>query len=302
MTNFLIIEHDKQSAQNLLKLLRILGYCIDGIFGSAELALSHIKTSRPDIVLLNKNLSANLEAVKLAAYLKRKVNIPSVYLVHESDKETVHDIQSDGILGILHKPFLLETLQTEIKKVLSKLSAPKSISINSVDYPKFTGILDACSAHVTQIHPKNISKQYLFSGNHHETVLVVEDENAVRHITQRILTSLGYRTIMNSNGKAALQTILEMNGCIDLIILDMKLPEMDGFEFYCELQVINPKVPVLFVSGYDIKTESIKLRHSGIHASRFLQKPYNKEALRQKLDEMLHHSKIRDSQRVSPHR
>ncbi len=117
-----------------------------------------------------------------------------------------------------------------------------------------------------------------------ETILVVEDEDGVRRLTQRILTRAGYNVIEAVGGAAALTAWEANEGEIDLLLTDVVMPGMSGKELADRLGV----VPV-FMSGY---TDDVMLRH-GVEAGqpRLVQKPFDAEtllaAVRAALDEGL---------------
>jgi PAS domain S-box-containing protein len=105
-----------------------------------------------------------------------------------------------------------------------------------------------------------------------ETILVAEDEDAVRRLTQRILTRAGYTVIEAVGGAAALAAWEANEGGIDLLLTDVVMPGMSGKELADRLGV----VPV-FMSGY---TDDVMLRH-GVEAGqpRLVQKPFDAETL-----------------------
>jgi PAS domain S-box-containing protein len=110
-----------------------------------------------------------------------------------------------------------------------------------------------------------------------ETVLVVEDEPAVRRVTLRMLQSMGYSVIEAHNGAAALQTISEASAPVDLVVTDMVMPEMSGAEMVSTLHLTQPNLRVLFLSGYAEEALSHNGRlEVGLH---FLQKPFSRADL-----------------------
>jgi PAS domain S-box-containing protein len=118
-----------------------------------------------------------------------------------------------------------------------------------------------------------------------ETVLVVEDEEAVRTLACRVLGHQGYQVIEARHGREALG-LLEANAPpIDLVLTDVVMPEMGGLELARRLDSVLPGVPVMYMSGY---TESDKLQ-PGIRESAlpFLQKPFSAESLAVRVREVL---------------
>jgi signal transduction histidine kinase/ActR/RegA family two-component response regulator len=117
-----------------------------------------------------------------------------------------------------------------------------------------------------------------------ETVLVVEDEAAVRRAVQRNLERLGYRVLAASDGEDALR-IAEPLGGVDLLLSDVVMPGIDGPELACRLRERWPDLPVLFVTGYSAD----RLARSGAVGphDRVLEKPYQLEELARTLRRML---------------
>ncbi|MBE7473522.1 MAG: hybrid sensor histidine kinase/response regulator [Anaerolineae bacterium] len=118
-----------------------------------------------------------------------------------------------------------------------------------------------------------------------ETVLLVEDEGAVRHFVGRVLRRLGYTVLEATNGEEALQVAAEYEGMIHLLLTDMVMPQMGGKVLADRLQPRQPGLKVLFVSGY---TDS-GIVHQGVLEAgiAFLQKPFSPEQLARKVREVL---------------
>ena len=82
------------------------------------------------------------------------------------------------------------------------------------------------------------------------TILLVEDEDAVRTFAARALATRGYEVLQAESGEVALEVVKEHDGRIDLIVSDVVMPNMDGPTMARELKTILPGVPIIFVSGY----------------------------------------------------
>jgi signal transduction histidine kinase/ActR/RegA family two-component response regulator len=117
-----------------------------------------------------------------------------------------------------------------------------------------------------------------------ETLLVVEDEAAVRRAVQRNLERLGYRVIAACDGEDALR-LIESHGEVDLLLSDVVMPGIDGPELACRLREKWRDLPVLFVTGYSAD----RLARSGAVGphDRVLEKPYQLEELTRTLRQML---------------
>ena len=108
-------------------------------------------------------------------------------------------------------------------------------------------------------------------------VLVIDDDAFVREAVIDILEYEKIPLLTAVSGEAGIAIYRKQMEKIDLILLDMSMPGMDGAETYCELQKINPSVPVLLSSGYaDQEIHSCFPKNSILG---FLQKPYDLEDL-----------------------
>ncbi|MBU0705579.1 MAG: response regulator, partial [Chloroflexi bacterium] len=108
------------------------------------------------------------------------------------------------------------------------------------------------------------------------TVLVVEDEPAVRKLAVRILQQQGYRVLDAADGLEALQVSSEHQGPIDLLLTDVVMPRLNGKELADQLQVLRPETRVLFMSGY---SDHILTRYQARDDIAFLAKPFTLETL-----------------------
>ncbi len=84
----------------------------------------------------------------------------------------------------------------------------------------------------------------------HGTILLVEDEEAVRAFAARALASRGYTVLQAASGLEALHIVEEQGGKIDLVVSDVMMPEMDGPRMFAELRKRGVTARVIFVSGY----------------------------------------------------
>jgi CheY-like chemotaxis protein len=119
-----------------------------------------------------------------------------------------------------------------------------------------------------------------------ETILVLEDDVSVRHISVRVLRSLGYEVMEAANGDDA-KHLASANSPrkIHLLLTDMVMPQMSGRHFADWLRVTNPETRVLFISGY--LEESLHPGDRRHHEMFFLQKPFDSEQLAGKVREVL---------------
>ncbi len=113
------------------------------------------------------------------------------------------------------------------------------------------------------------------------TILLIEDEAVVARTMTMILERAGNRVIACETGQKAIDQYQDHWQEIDLIILDIILPDITGYETFKALKTINPKLRVLLSSGYSIAGEAKKILDEG--AADFIQKPYSASVLMQKI-------------------
>jgi two-component system, cell cycle sensor histidine kinase and response regulator CckA len=118
----------------------------------------------------------------------------------------------------------------------------------------------------------------------HGTILLVEDEEGLRALNARGLTSRGYTVLEASNGVEAIE-VLEKQGDVDLVVSDVVMPEMDGPTLLKELRRRNPNVKVIFVSGY--AEEAFQKNLSEHEQYEFLAKPFTLKQLVSKVKETM---------------
>ena len=109
-----------------------------------------------------------------------------------------------------------------------------------------------------------------------ETILLVEDEAAVRTLAKKILSQKGYRVLEASDGAIALRLAAAHVGEIDLVLTDVAMPNLGGRGMVEELRELSPGIRVLFMSGYP-KEEVFPDKGSANHP--YLQKPFTGETL-----------------------
>lgn len=109
------------------------------------------------------------------------------------------------------------------------------------------------------------------------TVLLVEDEDAVRSFAARALGQRGYKVFEAGTGAEALEVFQEQNGEVDLVVSDVVMPEMDGPTLMKELRATHPDLKIIFMSGY--AEDAFKRNLDENEAFMFLQKPFDLKSL-----------------------
>ena len=140
--------------------------------------------------------------------------------------------------------------------------------------------LPACEEGVT---PNKNSYKEILKGQ--ETILIVDDEKMIIEIGKKMLIKMGYRPLMATSGQEAIEVHRENIDKIDLIILDMIMPDMNGQEAFDNLKKLNPSVKVLLSSGYSLNDQAQRILDSGCRG--FIQKPFDAIKLSQKIRKII---------------
>ena len=118
-----------------------------------------------------------------------------------------------------------------------------------------------------------------------ETLLLVDDEDMIVDVGCGIIEKLGYKSLTAKSGEEAIGVYKKNHDKIDLVIIDMIMPDMGGGETYDKLKEINPDVKVLLSSGYSINGQATEILDRGCNG--FIQKPFNMADLSKKIREIL---------------
>ncbi len=112
-------------------------------------------------------------------------------------------------------------------------------------------------------------------------VLIVDDEESVRLVAEEMLRRIGFRTLRAASGTEGLKLFRQHADEIDMVLLDLTMPDMDGHEVFEKLREMRHDVKVVLSSGYS-EQEAIH-RFAGMKLAGFIQKPYQLQMLRDKV-------------------
>ncbi len=118
-----------------------------------------------------------------------------------------------------------------------------------------------------------------------KSVLLVDDEEVLRMVGERVLRRLGCQVLTATNGQEALELFRKHHDRIDGVVMDVVMPKMDGVEAFRAMRAIDPSVPILLASGHSFRDLHAELTGEGL--SGFIQKPYRTDTLRQALSRAL---------------
>ncbi len=113
-----------------------------------------------------------------------------------------------------------------------------------------------------------------------ETILIVEDEPAVRQLFAMALTRAGYKVLEARNGQEAMKMFDEYSGTIDLLLTDMRMPYMNGADLTKKLRAQRDDLKMICMSGYSVADGSAAARD-------FLTKPFSRDEMLKKVREVL---------------
>ncbi len=134
-----------------------------------------------------------------------------------------------------------------------------------------------------EAHEPRVEKSELISGS--ECVLLVDDEPMILDVGKAMLEALGYRVLTALDGARALDLLADRKEKIDLIILDLIMPGMNGEQTFDKLRKIVPQVPVLLSSGYSVSGQVSDILSKKCNG--FMQKPFNISELSGKIRKIL---------------
>jgi two-component system cell cycle sensor histidine kinase/response regulator CckA len=118
-----------------------------------------------------------------------------------------------------------------------------------------------------------------------ETILLVEDQPEVRSLTREMLAACGYEVLEAPDGAAALELFRERGDAVALLLTDIVMPGMDGYQLAAHLRALRPSLKVLYTSGYI--DEATASGEAGGPNAQLLHKPFTKDSLSQRVRQAL---------------
>ena len=116
-------------------------------------------------------------------------------------------------------------------------------------------------------------------------MLLVDDEEVILEVGKDLLEAMGYRVLIARDGKEAIEVYRKNSDVIDIVVLDMVMPNMGGGEAYDRMKEINPSIKVLLSSGYSINGKATEILKRGCNG--FIQKPFSIRQLSQEIRNIL---------------
>jgi DNA-binding response OmpR family regulator len=137
-----------------------------------------------------------------------------------------------------------------------------------------------------ELEPFEIKKEMLAdTEGGTETILLVEDEEMLRSLAKMVLKGKGYNVVTASDGEEAVRMFMLRQNDIVLVLCDMGLPKLNGYDVLKQVKRIKPSVKFIIASGYIEPAERSEILKSG--ARDFIQKPYVPNEMLRKIREVL---------------
>ena len=134
-----------------------------------------------------------------------------------------------------------------------------------------------------EVPQEEAREEGLIKGN--ETILLIDDEAMILDVGQAMLKKLGYQVISADNGEKALEVVRQEGRRIDLVILDLIMPGMDGGATFDRIRELVPELPVIIASGYAMDGKAADILARG--GNGFMQKPFTIRELSKKVREVI---------------
>ncbi len=249
----------------------------------------------PELRLGDSELITDIDRESLQELMLDLVNVMTVF---RNDASLVFETapspqESREILLSLSVP---EETPRSVKRQASDQELSRSFALRRILTGALTGKFgvelayrsDEVLCGIELIFPAICARQDKPKDGNQKTILLVEDEDFVRNVTQEVLESDGYRVITAVDGESGIRAFREYSAQIDLLLTDMVMPGMNGKELVARLVSLSPSLKAIFMSGY---TENALVRQALAdprHA--YLQKPFTIDALTRKIREVLESS------------
>ncbi|KAA3658706.1 MAG: response regulator [Chloroflexi bacterium] len=132
---------------------------------------------------------------------------------------------------------------------------------------------------------KMVNETPQLNNNHTHTIMVIDDEEPVREAVKDILELVQINVLQAEDGQTGIEMYRQQGAKIELILLDLSMPGMNGEEVFHILRQINPDIRILLSSGFN-ETE-VTARLAGQNITGFIQKPYTLDTLIDKVQQYL---------------
>ncbi|MFA7268573.1 MAG: response regulator [Sterolibacterium sp.] len=283
---FLVVDDLEAMRQVTSSQLRVLGASNIMTASNGADALRVLKTQPVDVVLSDWNMPVmtGLELLKAVRADERLARLPFVMITAEAAREHVAEAIANGVSGLLVKPYTAESLGMRIAKAVTPQS--RSASPTRAESPtKDAAPLQAATPPVAPADPRPQEADPA-----RPTILVVDDAPANLHLLLHMFKDT-YRVRIAQSGEKALE-ICQSNNPPDLVLLDIMMPGMDGFEVARRMREhpTSENIPVIFVTA--MTGDEVRLKGLELGAVDFVTKPIDPEVLKPRVRNFLRYVEL----------
>lgn len=160
---------------------------------------------------------------------------------------------------------------------------------SEIDYGTSFKVYLPVAEEISEAESSSVTPTSAYGGS--ETILVAEDEEALRAVAKDVLEASGYTVLLAKNGEEAVKIYQENRERIDLLLLDVVMPRMGGAEVFEQIRQLGGDLPVIFMTGYSSETVQnrfVKQYELFVGSeTTIVQKPYSVELIERKIREVL---------------
>jgi len=250
------------------------------LIGNARDALANQETG---------TITVSLKASELEkCHHKDTCNICTSFTATLTVEDTGNGIAPENLQHIFEPFFTTKEIGQGTGLGLSTLHGTIQLHAGIVDVEstlgkgtKFTVCLPASKKN----QPSANTNPAAFNTLSEKTILIIDDDKTVRTTLKQVLASLGYKVLSESDGAQAVEKFQQYHDEISLLMTDIIMPNMNGYEAVEKIRGINNKIPVIYITGYDSDTSKEKLHLDEI--TQLINKPFNVSDLSHTLNKML---------------
>lgn len=261
----LVIDDDVSFRRLVEKEFRASGYTIKSV-SDGESALEILDTYRPHIIILDL-LLPKMDGFEVARRIKGRPGFHSVHILMVTavylDEEDMKRAFREGANGYYFKPDLILTKPVQLKELREVVEAMR-----------------------TESFEKRVFEEKL-----KDTILIIDDDEKNRKILKLRLLSEGFDVKEAEDGLKGLK-ILEEEGC-DLVLLDIKMPQMSGIDLLSEIRRREIDVPVIMMTAYGSESIAVEAFKKG--ADDYLIKPFDAPSAIKRIEEILEKHSLKKS-------
>ncbi len=267
MARILVVDDSKLMRKRLADILEAAGHTIVRECERGDQVLDAYATFQPDLVTMDVNMPgmSGIDALKELKHHYPKANV--ILISSENHELVIMDGIKSGASNYIIKPFKAENVNRIVSQIISKSPQNKANEKNG-----FSSRLMEIDENITGL------------------ILLIDDSKLMLKATSDMLKSDGHNVLTAATGKLGLD--LALNGTPDLILLDVVMPDMDGYEVFKRLRQneITKNIPVIIYSSMTQKEDIVTAMKMGINE--YISKNCDETIFRRKIKSALHQAQL----------